>query len=199
MPGRGKPLGDHDKAIEGYTEALQWEPTVAMNYEERGLLWYRKKEYTKAADDFGQAIKLGETAPHYVHRAAIWYDLKEYPKCASDLEAALRLDANHIRAMLALAQTLAAAPDDKVRNGKRAIDLAGRAHKLDADNAACMEVLAAAHAEVGDFDNAKTWQQKALDHPKLADRGIAAARLKLYQDGQPFRLDRPIVIILDSK
>ena len=52
-----------------------------------------------------------------------------------------------------------------------------------------LETLAAAYAESGDFDQAVTYQQKALDlRREDADRSNAASqRLELYQGQRPFR------------
>ncbi|MBI3821779.1 MAG: sel1 repeat family protein, partial [Planctomycetes bacterium] len=74
-----------------------------------------------------------------------------------------------------------------LRDGKRARAIAQKA--LDRkETPSGLEAMAAACAETGDFDEAVRWQRKAIDHPKLADRG-ARDRLALYENKKPFRLD----------
>ena len=52
-----------------------------------------------------------------------------------------------------------------------------------------LDTLAAAYAEVGDFDKAVETEQKAFDDPQfMKDEGEAARqRLKLYHQKKPFR------------
>jgi hypothetical protein len=52
----------------------------------------------------------------------------------------------------------------------------------------CLETLAAAYAESGDFPSAVNWQTRAIEletDPK--EKEDYKSRLKLYQDKQPFR------------
>jgi hypothetical protein len=50
-------------------------------------------------------------------------------------------------------------------------------------------VLAAAHADVGEFDKAVEYQKKAMENPGYASQSGKAAqeRLSLYQDREPYR------------
>lgn len=88
-----------------------------------------------------------------------------------------------------LARLLAVSPDDAVRDGARAVDLAQSV--VDEQPALDhLETLAMALAEAGRFDDAVTWQQRALE----AERQVAGGnspqrldRLALYQARQPLR------------
>jgi hypothetical protein len=48
-------------------------------------------------------------------------------------------------------------------------------------------ILAAAHSEAGDFDQAVHWQTQCLEKAPAAQRGELAARLELYRARQPYR------------
>ncbi len=52
----------------------------------------------------------------------------------------------------------------------------------------CVETLAAAYAESGDFGSAVKWQTKAIElETDAKEKGEYQARLKLYQEKKPFR------------
>jgi hypothetical protein len=56
-------------------------------------------------------------------------------------------------------------------------------------DAECLDTLAAAYAESGQFDEARRFQLWALEVPGLrgAGRESAQARVKLYADEKPYR------------
>ena len=89
-----------------------------------------------------------------------------------------------------MARLLATVPDESVRDGDRALVLAKEVFGL-AVNADHAETLAMAWAELGDFDTAIQWQERALE--LLSEGGdpgqASAARLRLeqYQNGQACR------------
>jgi hypothetical protein len=91
-----------------------------------------------------------------------------------------------------LAWLLAACPVDLLRNGQEAVE-----HATWANNAAgwstpsFLGTLAAAYAEIGDFDQAVRWHTKALADPayrKMYGDETVSQRLRLYQQGLPCRL-----------
>lgn len=88
-----------------------------------------------------------------------------------------------------LARLLAVSPDDAVRDGARAVELAQSV--VDAQPALDhLETLAMAMAEAGRFDDAVTWQQRALEAERQAAGGNSPQRLDrlaLYQARQPLR------------
>ena len=88
-----------------------------------------------------------------------------------------------------LARLLAVSPDDAVRDGARAVDLAQSV--VDEQPAVDhLETLAMALAEAGRFDDAVSWQQRALERERQAAGGNSPQRLDrlaLYQARQPLR------------
>ena len=88
-----------------------------------------------------------------------------------------------------LAWLLATAPEDKLRDGKRAVTLATQACELtDYKEAYILSTLAAAYAETGDFDNAVKWSSKAVELGKDKEHADALKKeLASYQAHKPWR------------
>jgi tetratricopeptide (TPR) repeat protein len=80
---------------------------------------------------------------------------------------------------------LSSSPVRRCRDGRRAVALATEAcQKSEWKYVHAIEALAAAYAEIGEFENAVQWQQKALDLSPGAER---ARLLSLYKSRKPFR------------
>lgn len=182
---------DLDKAIADYTEAVRLDPTYAVGLRNRGMAWHAKGEFDKAIDDYTESTRV---APHYVpalqDRAVTWRAKGEPRKALADLEEAIRLDPRFTAAMADLSRLLATCSDDKLRNGKRAVELAAKANNLTGGkDAAVLDALAAAHAEAGDYAQAVKFQKKALADPAFdKDQGAKARhRLTSYEQKKAWR------------
>jgi len=181
-------LGEYDKAICDYNEAIRLCPTSAMAFASRGQLYlYEKKDYDRALMDYNQAIRLDSHNPMArVARAAVYWAKKEYDKAIRDYEQANKIDPKLVNGYCWLSRLLATCPDDKLRDGQKALTLAKKAYELaGSENGCTMESLAAAYAEVGEFDDAIKWQEKALESFDIGRD--AQKRLKLYQQKKPYR------------
>jgi tetratricopeptide (TPR) repeat protein len=182
---------DYAKAIADYTTAIGLEPKNPYFYGMRGCLYDSTGAYDKAIADHTEAIRL---AP----RQAFAYGMRGYAqlhkgasgKAAADFAAAARLEPKNFFAHEALARVLATSPEAKVRDGKRALEHATRACELSGwKHALCVDTLAAAHAECGNFKEAVRWQKKALElgHGSEELKRLARQRLELYEQGKPYR------------
>ena len=94
-----------------------------------------------------------------------------------------------------LAWVLATNPDPSLRDGPRAVVLAGEASKAaDGKNPLFLRTLAAAYAEAGRFPDAVQTAQSALELPEAegdkAQRDALRAELELYRSGSPFHESR---------
>jgi hypothetical protein len=100
----------------------------------------------------------------------------------------------------ALARVLAAAPDDTVRDGRRAASLMQPIVAAQVRARDILETVAMAQAELGQFTEAVTWQKEAIAAAeKGGERGIAERitdNLRLYESRRPcrtpWRPDEPI-------
>ncbi len=105
------------------------------------------------------------------------------------LETALERFPGDLAVRHLLARLLATSPDATVRNGERAVDLA-RSVVEEQPALDHLETLAMALAEAGRFDEAVSWQRRALDRERET-AGAASPRrldrLRLYQERRPLR------------
>ena len=87
-----------------------------------------------------------------------------------------------------LALFLAGCPEAKFRNGKKALEFAEKGYQL-AKGPGEMSALAAAHAELGQFDKAIEWQTKATASAPAEVQNGYRNRLKGYQEQKPYRFE----------
>jgi Tfp pilus assembly protein PilF len=189
---------EYEKAIGDFTQAIRSHPknakegNCAFSSINRGTAWLEMGSPDEAIKDFDEALRLSLNYAYALSRRAnAWNDKREYEKAIQDYDEAIRIDPecrfeDHIN----LAWLLATCPEDKFRDGARAIQLATRACELsDWKSGWALNSLAAAYAETGRFDEAMRYQKKALEDP--AYRGSAGNefrhRLWLYEHKKSYR------------
>jgi tetratricopeptide (TPR) repeat protein len=183
---------DYPKALADYEKAIKLVPTESVFYRDRGNIALAQKDYDKALADYDKSIELD---PSYVvpwHlRGVTWQAKKDYAKALADYEKAVQLAGKESYASTyhtAVALLRAGCPDDKIRDGEKAVEAAKKAYEL-AKGPAAMAALAAAHAELGQFDKAEVWQEKAVAAAPDGAKEQYRERLKKYQDKKPYRLE----------
>jgi tetratricopeptide (TPR) repeat protein len=183
---------DYARALADFEAAIKLVPTESVFYRDRGNVALAQKDYDKALADYDQSIRLD---PSYVvpwHlRGVTWQARREYARALADYEKAAQLAGKESYASTyhtALAMLRAGCPDDKIRDGAKALEAARKAHAL-AKGPAELAALAAAHAELGQFDKAVAWQEKALAAAPAGAKEQYRERLKKYQDRKPYRLE----------
>jgi tetratricopeptide (TPR) repeat protein len=104
---------------------------------------------------------------------------------------ALHYNPNMTQALYALAWLFASHENREFRNGAEAIKLGERLCKITRyEQPLTLDVLAAAYAEAGEFDNAVSTAQKALElalphGPEKLTSGLKR-RLHVYETGSPY-------------
>ena len=101
--------------------------------------------------------------------------------------AELGTDSKRLEAMRLLVAALGS-PDDKVRDGKRSLELSKKACEVtEYKQPHILSTLAACYAESGDFDSAKKWSGKAVDLGKGEMKEHLQKELDSYKEGKPWR------------
>ena len=113
---------------------------------------------------------------------------------------------NELAFARAAARLFAAAPDDRVRDGRRAVTIGQTLLSRQPRTIDLEETLAMASAEVGQYNEAVQWQREAIASAERTGRRDAIQRLAdnlaRYQAGRPcrtpWRADEPLSISLSS-
>jgi len=182
--------GQPDKAIADFGEAIKLDPKYAPALMGRGFLWFQKDENEKAIADFSEVIKLEpKAALAYNNRGYNRQLLGDYKNALADYEQAIKLEPEYGLAHQNMAWLLATADDSKIRDGKKAIEAATRACKLDEyKNLGSLKALAAAFSEDGQYDKAIGWQEKVIELAGDEQKPFEREVLEMYRAHKPFRL-----------
>jgi tetratricopeptide (TPR) repeat protein len=163
--------GDYDAAIRHFDNAIRLAPQFARPYHGRGVAYFRKGLYEKAVASYTEAIRLEpqNDGAMFDRGLARWQN-SEPKHAAQDFALAIQVNPMNDNAHNGLAWALSTAPRADLRDRKRAVQLATRACELtEWKNPFHLSTLAAAYADVGDFQRALHWHKEAMasrDFPK---------------------------------
>lgn len=190
-------LRDFDRCIADCDYVIQVSPNESKAYGYRGDAYYRQGKIDQAMADYSKEIQFNSSSLEGHARLAQCYARKgDYEKAVNNFQVAIRIDPAFDEALRDLAWLRATCPDVKFRNGEEAVRLARKACEVtEWKDRECLDALAAAYAENGDFDQAIEWEKKAIELSALPQdsrnweswRSKARERLKLYQQHKPYR------------
>jgi tetratricopeptide (TPR) repeat protein len=183
--------GDYNKAIADFTKVIEIDPQYADAYYDRGYAWGKKGDYDKAIADFTKVIEIDPQDVYaYYDRGYAWEDKGDYNKAIADFTKVIEIDPQHADAYNSLAWLKATCPDDRNRDGKRAVEFAEKAVKLE-ETANRLDTLAAAYAEAGRFQDAIQTQERAIKlvekEGETEDLAEFKKHLDSYKAGKPWR------------
>lgn len=86
--------GDHKKAIDAYTRAIELHPANATAYSGRGLSYLKLGNYYRAITDFNNAIDLNhpKMADVYFRRGMTYNELGKYQQAIKDYNKTIELN-----------------------------------------------------------------------------------------------------------
>jgi tetratricopeptide (TPR) repeat protein len=176
--------GDKSRAIADFDRVIELSPTAeALTL--RGFAWKRNGDPQKAMADLNRAIELDPTfALAWRVRGATWAAEGDYQKAKAHYTESIRLDPDNPESLHHRAVLLSCCMVDDIRDGQQALTDATKACEVtEWKDPLFLAGLAFAYAELGDFDNAVTWQTKVV---KMG--GFGEDRLLLFKQKKPSRV-----------
>ncbi|MEN6405642.1 MAG: tetratricopeptide repeat protein [Thermoguttaceae bacterium] len=196
--------GQLERALPYLKNAARINPFVSVHHSNLGAAYLRLNRLDEAAAAFHEALRRDPENPSArVSLIQVFYRQGKIRDMLDQYREILRLRPNEAAVMNELAWFLATYPDPQVRNGKEALDLAGRAVQLTAaQEPVALHTLAAAYAENGRFSEAQQAIADAIDLAKRQGKQKLIAPLeaeaKQYQRNMPLRV-QPSKIISPKK
>ena len=182
-------LGKFDEAVAQLEKLRDAGPKDPMTLLQLGMLYTAQKNCQKAIEAFSALL-----ADHpdewmaYRGRADACLNLGRRADALADYDKALRLQPKDVGVLNNLAWLLATAPEQNLRDGKRAVVLADQACKLtEFKQDYLLSTLAAAYAETGDFQTAQKWSAKAVELGTKEHVESLKKELESYKAGKPWR------------
>lgn len=179
--------GKFSQAIEDLQQLQKAVPDSPELLLQLGMFYSADKQPRKAVETFEAVLTAdAKNWMAFRGRADAYLTIGKQAEAISDYEAALKLQPKNSGILNNLAWVLATSPEDKLRNGKRSLELATTACELtEFKEAHILSTLAAAHAELGDFTKAVEWSKKAVELGK--DQPQLSKELASYEKGKPWR------------
>jgi tetratricopeptide (TPR) repeat protein len=184
-------LGSFDKAMADYNDAIRLAPNDLRSYCGRADAFEEMGQLDKASSDYDRAIRLNATdSSDYRLRGIAYFAKGNYRAAASDFEKAARLSPSDYDAAQSLAWFQTTCPEDSLRSGKAALETSLRVCERSRwQDSGAVDTLAAAYAELGDFDRAIKYETQALDMKGVHafKRKQMQEHLELYRQHKPYR------------
>jgi tetratricopeptide (TPR) repeat protein/Zn-dependent membrane protease YugP len=183
-------------ALADLQTAIELAPNRADLYRDRGLVCISQGDFERAIADASHAIRLDPNdGVAFNNRGAALSKSGDYAAAIADLREAIRLRPSLPNPCKHLAWIQATCPLPEFRDGAAAVANATRALELaNWKPVEWLATLAAAHAEHGNFGEARRWQRKCLDESPTELSAELRARLELYEAGEPFREEPAIAL-----
>ena len=181
----------YDEAIAELQKILKLDPKDTLTLMQLAVLYGAQKKSDEAIDAYTKLLEIApDEASALRGRGDVYLNAGRQADAVADYEKALKIDPKDFGVMNNLAWVLATSTDEKMRNGKQAVELATQAcEQTEYKLAYILSTLAAAYAECGDFENAVKWSSKAVE---IGDKDHAESlekELENYKAGKPWRED----------
>jgi tetratricopeptide (TPR) repeat protein len=181
--------GKFDEAIADMEKLRQSDATDITDQLRLAMFYSADKNPEKAIELYSKAL---EQEPENLFalrgRADALLGVGKQAEAIKDYEKAMELVQDDSGILNNLSWVLSTSPDENLRDGKRALELALKACELtEYKQAHILSTLAAAYAELGDFETAIKWSQKAVDIGDDAQQEALENELESYKAGKPVR------------
>jgi Flp pilus assembly protein TadD/thiol-disulfide isomerase/thioredoxin len=177
-------LGDAEKQ---FREALRINPDDGNALRMLALSLAQQEKFSEAVPYFTRLVEAKPNDAKLRNQFATVLDKAgEAAKAVEQYKQVLGLNSKTLGAANCIARIRASHPDPALRNGQEALILSQRLCQMTGNkNPAFLDTLAMAHAELGQFDQARA-AVRAAAALKPNDPALAS-RTALYESGKPFR------------
>ena len=182
---------DYPAAIRDFRKLVTQKPDDAVLMGQLGMLYLAAKQPRQAIKRFTRSIELDDkNFASWRGRSDAEISIGDHKAARSDLEKALELQPDDSGVLNNLAWLLATSPDEAIRDGKRAIELAKKAcEETTWKQPHIVSTLAAGYAETGDFAEARKYSKQAVESegssPEVKTQ--LAGELASYEAEKPWR------------
>ena len=185
-------LGRHAESLAEYREAIRLRPDNAFLHNSAGGELAALGNFAEALKEFYEAERLNPNyAQPHAETAKVFLLQGRDIEAVDELRAALRVEPDNFQILAYTAHVLAANQNAAARDGRSALVLAIKANNLTGGSQPVVfDVLGMACAETGDFTNAQSAAQTALDLANAAQMknlDPIRQRIELYKNHQPWR------------
>ena len=158
-------------------------------YMQLGLYYLANRQPEKAIDAYSGVLDLEEKNFDALRsRGDSYLNLGKHEEAIADFEKALELQGDDFSLLNNFAWVLATSPEDELRDGEKAIELATKACELSKyEKPHVLSTLAAAYAESGNFEKAIEWSQKSVEMDDPEHRDQLKKELESYRSNKPWR------------
>ena len=149
--------GDHKKAAELFSEAIELNPDNVMAWHSRGWAYADQKQYKQALADFGKALAIDPKSElSYLGRGWVHEQLKEYDKAVAEYDKAIEINPKYSTAWnnRGAAKSWLGKMVEAVADYSKAIELKPNYIKA-------YENRSKAHGSLGDYEKSFADRQKA--------------------------------------
>ena len=178
-----------DEAIvemESVSAAIPNQPELKLQL---ALYYLANQQPSKAIDAYNDVLEQHPDNFKVLQlRGDAYLNVGKHAEAIADFNRALNLKPDDTTLLNNLAWVLATSPEDDLRDGKRAVELASKACAMtEYKTPHILSTLAAAFAEDGNFETAIKWSQQAVDLNDPVHAEQLVKELNSYRDGQPWR------------
>gem|GEM_PF-1353476 len=180
---------EHEQAAADFTEVIRLAPDMPEGYQQRAIAFTQLGQVHRAIGDTSEQIRLTPgSALAYNTRARLFARQGNHEAALADHLHASELDPGNANTHSQLAWIWATCPAAAQRDGRRALQAAQKACELTGwKKAHILDVLAAAQAECGQFEEAVKSAGRAVEMAPDAEKQNYLRRLESYQHGQAWR------------
>jgi tetratricopeptide (TPR) repeat protein len=181
---------EYDAALADFDAVVRLRPRDVDALLARAAVRVEQNLPNLAIADLDAALGIDpEDVGAYCERGKIREEAGEYRLALYDYQLALQRASDDPLVLNYLAWLLSTAPEASLRDGRRAVEMAARAVKLEnSQEWDTIDTLAAAFAEVGKFPEAVRAEEEALRLAPAEEHGDLKLRLELYRAKKAYRL-----------